>query len=427
MKVLVIGGGGREHALCWKISKSPQVTKLLCAPGNAGIAKIAQCRPVAANDVEGLHSLAASERADLVVIGPEDPLCLGLADRLQKKKGIKVFGPTAAAAEIEGSKAFGKELMRRHRIPTPSFRIFEDTNLAMAYLEAFDDFPIVVKASGLAAGKGVSICDNREQAKDAVLKMMEHRIFGAAGMRVVIEEFVRGPEVSVLAITDGSAIMPLEAARDHKRLSDGDMGPNTGGMGAVCPVALPNRMRQQIEQQVLLPTIHALNHEDRKFCGVLYAGILLGPKGPVVLEFNARFGDPECQAILMRFSDDLVPYLVAAADGTLEKMDGPRFDPRVAVTVVAASEGYPEKPELRRPITGLDAIEEDDTLRVFHAGTKLVDHNIVTSGGRVLSVTALGRDAAEARERAYGAMDKIRFVGKKVRRDIALREATLAQ
>jgi phosphoribosylamine--glycine ligase len=426
MKVLVVGSGAREHALCWKISKSPKVTQVLCAPGNAGIAKIAQCRPVAANKVDDLHSLANSEKVDLVVIGPEEPLCLGLADRLQKRKGPRVFGPTAAAAEIEGSKVFCKELLRRHRIPTPGFRVFEDPKLAMAYLDSTDEFPVVVKASGLAAGKGVSICEGRAQAVEAVMRIMEHRIFGEAGSKVVIEEFVKGQEVSVMAITDGSAIMPLDTARDHKRLKDGDLGPNTGGMGSVCPVGMPYRLRLQIEQQILLPAVHALNREDRRFCGVLYAGLILGPKGPMVLEFNARFGDPEAQSILMRFSDDIVPYLEAAAEGTLDKMDGPRFDPRVAVTVVAASEGYPEKPEIGRPIAGLTEIEESDALRVFHAGTKQVDHNVVTSGGRVLTVSALGKDVNAARERAYAAMDKIRFAGKQVRRDIALRETITA-
>lgn len=423
MKVLVVGSGAREHALCWKIAKSPKVTQVLCAPGNAGIAKVAQCRPVPVNRVDDLYSLASSEKVDLVVVGPEEPLCLGLADRLQKKKGIRVFGPTAAAAEIEGSKVFCKELLRRHRIPTPSYRVFEDPKTAIAYLEATDDYPVVVKASGLAAGKGVSICEGRREAVEAVTRIMEHRIFGDAGNRVVIEEFVKGQELSVMAITDGTAILPLEPARDHKRLKDGDLGPNTGGMGSFSPVGMPYRMRQQIEQQILLPAVHALNREDRRFCGVLYAGLIVGLKGPMVLEFNARFGDPEAQSILMRFSDDLVPYLVAAAEGTLESMEGPRFDPRIAVTVVAASEGYPEKPELGRPISGLTEIEENDSLRVFHAGTKQVDHAVVTAGGRVLTVSALGKDVAEARERAYAAMDRIRFAGKQVRRDIALREA----
>lgn len=423
MKVLVVGGGGREHALCWKIAKSPKVTKVLCAPGNAGIARIAECCPVAAADIDGLVALAQREKPDLVVVGPEDPLCAGLVDEMEKRE-FRLFGPSKAAAEIEGSKSFCKDLLRRHRVPTPGFRLFDDANFAISYLDTVDVFPVVVKASGLAAGKGVSICNDRREAADTVKKMMEFGQFGEAGSRVVIEEFIRGQEVSVLALTDGSAILPLDPARDHKRLKDGDEGPNTGGMGVICPAALHHRVRVQIEQQVLLPVVHAMNREGRRFKGVLYAGLIIGPKGPMVLEFNARFGDPEAEAILMRFADDIVPYLEAVADGTLEKMEGPHFDPRVCVTVVAASEGYPEKPETGRPIGGLEDVVEDDALQVFHAGTKRKDGQIVTSGGRVLAVSALGVDFQEARMRAYGALEKVQFVGMQVRHDIGLRELT---
>ncbi len=421
MKILVVGGGGREHALCWKIARSPRVKELLCAPGNAGIEAIARCVPVAATDLDGLVALAVSEKVDLVVVGPEDPLCLGLVDRLAERD-IRAFGPSAMAAQIEGSKAFCKDLLRRHRVPTPSYRSFDDAKFAMGYVDSLREYPIVVKASGLAAGKGVVICADREQAHEVLMRIMTHRTLGAAGDSVVIEEFVEGPELSVLAITDGSAIVPLEAARDHKRLLDEDRGPNTGGMGAFSPVVVPHRTRLQVEQQILLPVVHAMNREGRKFRGVLYAGLIFGPKGPLVLEFNARFGDPETQAVLMRFADDLVPYLEAAADGSLDTLEGPRFDPRAAVTVVAASEGYPEHPEIGRPIAGLDRVEESDELRVFHAGTKRVDRQVVTAGGRVLSVTALGADVAEARTRAYDAMGRIRFAGMQVRSDIGALE-----
>jgi len=421
MKVLVVGGGGREHALCWKIAQSPRVKQLHCAPGNAGIAQIAECHAIAATDLDGIVGLAQSRRIDLVVVGPEDPLCLGLVDRLTER-GIAAFGPTAAAAAIEGSKAFCKDLLRRHRVPTPGFRTFEDPKYALAYLETLEEYPVVIKASGLAAGKGVTICEHAEQARTVAQELMKHRKLGEAGATIVVEEFVRGPEVSVLAITDGQAIMPLEPARDHKRLKDGDLGPNTGGMGAVCPVTLPPRMRQQVDQQILLPVVHAMNREGRPFKGVLYAGLMMTAKGPVVLEFNARFGDPETQAVLPRIEDDLLPYLEAAAKGTLEKLEGPRFDRRVSVSVVAASEGYPEKPETGRPIRGLDAASGTEGVHIFHAGTKRSGENVVTTGGRVLAVTALGDSVEEARSKAYTAMDKIDFVGKQVRRDIALKE-----
>ncbi|MBI3819560.1 MAG: phosphoribosylamine--glycine ligase [Planctomycetes bacterium] len=421
MKILVVGGGGREHALCWKIAKSPKVKHLFCAPGNAGIAQVAQCVPISARDIAQIADFAVREKIDLVVVGPEEPLCAGLADLLQKRE-IRCFGPSAAAAEIEGSKVFCKDLLRRHRVPTPGFQTFNDTNQAIAFLEAQDEFPIVVKASGLAAGKGVTICNDRNEAKLLVKKMLELRSLGDAGSQIVIEEFVKGSEISVLALTDGNAILPLEPARDHKRLKDGDAGPNTGGMGVICPVPTPHRFRLQIEQQILLPVVHAMNRENRKFKGVLYAGLILSPKGPMVLEFNCRFGDPEAQGILLRFADDIVPYLEAVADGTLEKCEGPRFDPRVSVTVVAASPGYPDNPETGLPIAGLQSIDEDDTLRVFHAGTKLSEGKFVTTGGRVLAVSALGADLMEARARAYDAMDAIKFVGKQIRRDIGIRE-----
>lgn len=421
MKVLVVGGGGREHALCWKIAQSKKVSALHCAPGNAGIAGIAQCHAVATSDIAGIVQLATREKINLVVVGPEDPLCAGLADVLEKAN-IRCFGPSAAAAEIEGSKFFCKDLLRRHRIPTPGFRIFTETNPALSWLDTQDQFPIVIKASGLAAGKGVTICNDRATAKDLVRNLIELRALGDAGGTLVIEEFVKGPELSVLALTDGNTLLPLEPCRDHKRLKDGDLGPNTGGMGVISPVAIPQRMRLQIEQQILLPTIHAMNREGRKFKGVLYAGLILSQKGPMVLEFNCRFGDPETQGLLLRFADDLVPYLEAVADGTLDKLDGPRFDPRPSITVVLASGGYPEAPETGFPILGLEAVQEDETLQVFHAGTRRKDGAVLNSGGRVLAVSALGKDLSDARSRAYAAADKIIFTGRQLRHDIGLRE-----
>ncbi len=421
MRILIVGGGGREHALAWKVARSPLAEKVFCAPGNAGIAAVAQCADVKANDVEGLLALAKRERIDLTIVGPEEPLCLGLADRLEGE-GLRVFGPRRKAAEIEGSKAFCRELLRRYRIPSPGFRVFSDPRVAMSFLETHHAYPVVVKASGLAGGKGVVVARSVEEGREAVSRLMEEKIYGEAGATVVCEEFLEGEEVSVLALTDGRTIVPLEPAQDHKRLLDGDEGPNTGGMGAISPTpAVTPRMRHQIESQILVPAIHALNREGRRYRGVLYAGLMLTPSGPRVLEFNCRFGDPEAQAILLRLEDDLLPLLLRTAEGTLEEGEGLRWDPRPSVCVVAASEGYPGAVETGRRIEGLEGIEAEEGREVFHAATARKGEEVVTAGGRVLGVAALGETHARAAARAYEALGRVRFEGMRYRRDIGSR------
>lgn len=418
MKVLVVGSGGREHALCWKIAQSPLVKKLYCAPGNPGTAALADNVPIAAEDVAGLVQFAQQERIDLCVVGPEAPLCLGLVDELQKV-GRLCFGPSKAAAEIEGSKAYARELCRRHRIPGPAFWSFSDLQQARSFLDNREPGPIVVKASGLAAGKGVTVCKSSEAAHVALTECLEKRRFGAAGDTVVFEECLEGPEVSLITLTDGETIVPLEPARDHKAVGDGDQGPNTGGMGVITPVPLMPRMRQQIEAQVVFPTVHALNREERRYRGFLYAGLMLTNQGPRVLEYNCRLGDPETQPLLMRLRSDLVPYLLATAEGRLGQLEAPTWDPRVAVCVVACSGGYPGDYAKGLPILGLDRIAQGPDLQVFHSGTsRKLGGDLLTAGGRVLAVTALGKDAASARERAYDALQKIEFFGMHYRKDI---------
>ncbi len=421
MKVLVVGAGGREHALCWKIGQSPLVTRVLCAPGNGGIAAAGyECVDIPANNIEGLRRFARDEKIDLAVIGPEEPLCAGLVDALQEVS-VRAFGPTRRAAEVEGSKAFAREICRRHKIPSPAAWMFTDQTKALAFLENRSEGPIVVKASGLAAGKGVVKAPDLASARKAVREMMEQARFGAAGSTVVFEEMLVGAELSLIALTDGRTIVPLEPARDHKAVFDGDKGPNTGGMGAYSPVpSVGARMLRQVENQVLLPAVHGLNLEERAFRGFLYAGLMLTAAGPRVLEFNARLGDPETQPLLMRLRSDLVPYLLHTLDGTLDRLEAPDWDTRTAVCVVAASGGYPGSYAKGVPIHGLDAVSAGLDLQVFHAGTTRRGADLVTAGGRVLSVTALGDTAQIARERAYAALDQIEFQGMHYRRDIAL-------
>jgi phosphoribosylamine--glycine ligase len=418
MNILVVGSGGREHALAWKIAQSPLVERVVCAPGNAGIAAVADCRPVAAEDAQGLVALAREVGAELTVIGPEAPLCAGVVDAF-RGNGLLAFGPSAEAARIEGDKAFARELCRRHRIPSPAFWVFEDQRQALAFLENRPDGPIVVKAAGLAAGKGVTVAPDSQRAKEAVRDAMERRRFGDAGRRVVLEECLEGPELSVMCLTDGRTIVPFEPARDHKPVFDDNQGPNTGGMGAVSPVALAGaRVLRQIESQVLLPTVHGMNQDGRTFRGFLYAGLMLTAAGPRVLEFNCRLGDPETQPLLMRLRSDLVPLLLHTARGTLEELDAPEWDPRVAVCVVAASPGYPGEHPRGLPIHGLDRIDTGPDLQVFHSGTARRGIDTVTAGGRVLSVTALGDTVDAARARVYQALGRIEFQGMHFRRDI---------
>lgn len=417
MKVLVVGGGGREHALCWKIAQSPLVRRVFCAPGNAGTAAVAENVEVGAEDIAGIVRFATDNRIDLCVVGPEAPLCLGLVDELAKAK-VRCFGPNKAAAEIEGSKAYARELCRRHRIPSPGFWTFHDLHQAKAFLDLREPGPIVVKASGLAAGKGVTICRTAEAAHAALSDCLEKGRFGAAGATVVFEEFLEGEELSVMTLTDGRTIVPFEPARDHKAVFDGDQGPNTGGMGAFSPVAVPSRTWAQIENQVVFPTVHALNREGRRYQGFLYAGLMLTPQGPRVLEYNCRLGDPETQPLLLRLQGDLVPLLLATVDGKLDELEAPRWDPRAAVAVVACSGGYPGEYKKGVPIYGLGRVATGPDLQVFHSGTTTKGGDVVTAGGRVLAVTALGTDLAAARQRAYAALQQIEFVGMHYRKDI---------
>lgn len=420
MKVLVVGGGGREHALAWKIAASTRVEEVICAPGNAGTQTCARNVDVAADDVDGLVDLARAEGVSLVVVGPEDPLCAGLADRL-REANIDTYGPGADGARLEGSKLFAKELLDRHRIPTGSWRRFDRAGAAKAYLESLSSWPQVIKADGLAAGKGVFICAEAKEACAVVDQVMEEKSLGAAGRQIVVEEFLVGQEVSIQAMTDGSTLLILEPVVDHKAVGEGDTGPNTGGMGIYSPVTfLSGRVLRQIEQRVLIPILHALRIEGVEYRGTLYAGLMLTDAGPRVLEFNCRFGDPETQAMVRRLSSDIVPYLEACARGELAEAQAPEWDPRACVGVVAAAEGYPGSYRKGDPIRGLDAADALDDVVVFHAGAREEGGGVVTHGGRVLCVTALGEELEAAREAAYAGYDKISWSGKFCRRDIGL-------
>ena len=419
MKVLVVGSGGREHALCWKIAQSPDCEGLYCAPGNGGTASVATNVDIAATDVEGVLQFCQSEEIGLVVIGPEDPLCDGMADRL-RAEGFPCFGPGATGARLEGSKSYAKEVLERHRIPTASYRRFHRSGEAKDFLNTCIVWPQVVKADGLAAGKGVFICEEKQEACRAVDAVMEERCLGEeAGRSIIIEEFLVGEECSVFAITDGEAILILEPVVDHKQVGEGDTGPNTGGMGVYSPApSLGQRVLRQIEQRVIIPSVHAVRREEIDFRGVLFIGLMLTESGPKVLEYNVRFGDPETQALVRRFADDLLPYLLATANGTLKTMDPPNWDKRCTVGVVGASEGYPGEYAKGSVIEGLAEAEALEDVVVFHAGTSASGEDIVTSGGRVLCVTAMAEDMETARERAYAGYDAIRWSGKFCRRDI---------
>ena len=418
MKVLVVGGGGREHALCWKLKRSPSVSEVVCAPGNAGIARDARCVPVGAEDIDGLLHLAEKEKPRLVVVGPEVPLVLGLADRL-RAAGFAVFGPNQAAAELEGSKSFSKALMAEANVPTAKFETHTDPDRAEALIREWGA-PIVVKASGLAAGKGVIVAQTEEEAITAMRDMLSGNAFGEAGHEVVIEECLTGEEASLFFIISGDDIVPLASSQDHKRLKDHDEGPNTGGMGAYSPApcVTPDIERLALEQ-VAQPVVRALKARGIEYIGVLYCGLMLTDDGPKVLEFNVRFGDPECQPLMSRLASDLGELLLAAAEKRLHGML-PAWDERAALTVVVASDGYPDSYEKGQVIGGLDAVEAAGTV-VFHAGTAEKDGCIVNAGGRVLGVTALGDTVADAQRTAYAALEHLDWPGGFYRRDIGFR------
>ncbi len=417
MRVLVVGSGGREHALCWAIGASPLCDALYCAPGNAGIAAEAECVAVAADDIDGLLTFCREQTIDFVVVGPEAPLVAGLVDRLEAA-GIKAFGPSAAAAELEGSKAFMKDLCARHGIPTAAHAHFTDPDAAKAHVAA-RGAPIVVKADGLAAGKGVVVAASEEAALAAIDAALVEQAFGAAGAEVIIEECLTGPEVSVFALVDGETVLPLAAAQDHKRAFDGDRGPNTGGMGAFSPSPLMDEpLLARVMAEIITPTVTAMAAEGRPYRGVLYAGLMLTPDGPKLLEYNVRFGDPECQVLVARLKSDLLPALIAACDGQLSNVDL-RWHDQAAVCVVLATEGYPGAYRKGDPIGGLDAAGSD-AVTVFHAGTRAgPDGTVLANGGRVLGVTATGDGLAAARDAAYAAIDRIDWPGGFCRRDIA--------
>ncbi len=419
MNVLIVGSGGREHALAWKIAQSPRVDRVFVAPGNAGTGADAENVSIAADDFHALIRFAKDNRASLTVVGPEAPLADGIVDAFQVE-GLRVFGPNQAAAELEGSKVFCKEMLRSADVPTGDFQTFRDGQTAIKFLQDREDVPIVVKADGLAAGKGVIVCDGRDQAIRAVERIARDRAFGSAGDRLVIEERLHGEEASVLAVTDGKTIVTLQPAQDHKPAHDGDTGPNTGGMGAYCPAPLvDDEMLHWIEEHVLVPTVHAMKRARRPFRGVLYAGLMVTNQGPKVLEYNVRFGDPEAQPLLMRLKTDLVDLLEAAVEGRLDQIPPLEWDPRPSVCVVMASEGYPGSYEKGHPIRGLDEAANVPDVKVFHAGTQLIDGQIVTSGGRVLGVTGLGDNIAKAKLQAYTAVKCIRWDGAWCRKDIS--------
>lgn len=419
MRVLVVGGGGREHALVWKISQSPKVTEIYCAPGNAGTAEMATNVPIAADQIDQLLAFAEEKGIGLTVVGPEQPLVMGIVDRFQEK-GLRVFGPTARAAELEGSKAFSKDIMKKYGLPTAEYEIFTSHELARRYVEKMNG-PLVVKASGLAAGKGVILCRNAEEGLTAVDTIMKDRSFGEAGDQVVIEEFLEGPEVSVLAFSDGETVLLMDSAQDHKAALDGDKGPNTGGMGAYSPAPIfTDLLRQKVRDKIMMPLVRAMKSEGRPYQGILYAGLMLTKMGPKTLEFNARFGDPETQPLLVRMASDIVPLFEACIDGTLDQHDL-QWKPEPSVCVVMAAKGYPGSYEKGKEISGLDEAGALPDVTVFHAGTKEEDGKVLTSGGRVLGVTATGADTPSAIKKAYEAVAKIQWDGIHYRKDIGHR------
>ncbi len=416
MKVLVVGSGGREHALVWKIAQSPRVSKVFCAPGNAGISEQAAIIPIQAYDLNRLLEFALEEKIDLTVVGPEDPLTRGIVD-LFESKGLLIFGATRKAAEIEGSKAFAKEMMKKYRIPTAFYKIFDNRDEAVKYIRD-QGAPIVVKADGLAAGKGVIVCKTVEEAIYAVDQIMVDKIFGNAGTRVVVEEYLVGEEASYIAFTDGKTILPMASSQDHKPVLDGDQGPNTGGMGAYSPApVVTDEVHEKIIEKILRPVIYGMGEEGKPYKGVLYAGLMIHEGHPKVLEFNARFGDPETQPVLMRMKGDIIPILEACMKGTLSRHTI-EWDNRASVCVVMTSKGYPGDYEKGKIIEGLKDVSQMEKVFVFHAGTILKDGQVLTNGGRVLGVTGLGEDIPRAIERTYQAVKGISWEGVHYRTDI---------
>ena len=417
MKVLIVGSGGREHAIAWSVAKSPKVDKIYCAPGNAGISEYAECVPIGAMEFEKLADFAEKNAVDLTVIGMDDPLVGGVVDVFESR-GLKVFGPRKNAAILEGSKAFSKDLMKKYHIPTAAYENFSDAEKALKYLREQAKFPIVLKADGLALGKGVLICNNLKEAEEGVKEIMEDKKFGSAGNTMVIEEFMTGREVSVLSFVDGRTIRTMTSAQDHKRALDGDQGLNTGGMGTFSPSPFyTEEIDAFCQKYIYQPTVDAMAAEGRPFTGIIFFGLMLTADGPKVLEYNARFGDPEAQVVLPRMKTDIVEVMEACIEGRLDRMEL-EFEDNAAVCVVLASEGYPVKYEKGIPIYGFENFKGKDGYYCFHAGTKFQDGQIVTNGGRVLGITAKGKDLKEARKNAYEATEWIQFSNKYMRHDI---------
>ncbi len=416
MKVLIVGGGGREHAIALKVSQSPKVSKIYCAPGNGGMADIVQCVDLDVMDFDGLVEFAEDKQIDLTIVGPDGPLAAGIVDAFTEK-GLRVFGPDKKAAIIEGSKVFSKDLMKKYNIPTAQYQAFDSSSRALEYLKN-SKYPIVLKADGLALGKGVLICNNHDEAVLGVKEIMEDMKFGSAGNQIVVEEFISGPEVSILAFCDGSTIKPMASAQDYKRAKDNDQGLNTGGMGTFSPSPFYSKeVKEFCEEQVFQTTMDAMKAEGRDFVGILFVGLMLTSDGPKVLEYNARFGDPETQVVLPRLKNDIIEVFEACIDGRLDEIELDFLD-ESAVCVVLASDGYPEDFDRGFPIRGLDKFEGNKECYVFHAGTKRDGSQIVTNGGRVLGVTALGQRLEDARVKAYEATDWIDFDNKYMRSDI---------
>jgi len=418
MKVLVVGSGGREHAIVWKLSQSPKVSKIYCAPGNGGISRIADCVDINAMNIEGMVNFACNEKINMVVVSPDDPLGAGMVDALEAA-GIRAFGPAKNAAIIEGSKSFAKNLMKRYNIPTARYEVFTDSNSAIRYLQNCE-YPVVIKADGLALGKGVIIAEDYQEGQEAIIKIMEEKTFGKAGDSVVIEEFLEGREVTVLAFTDGKTLVPMVSSQDHKRAFDGDMGSNTGGMGTFSPSRIyDNELAARCMREIFLPTLKAMNDMNRKFKGVLYFGLMITDEGPKVLEYNSRFGDPEAQVVLPRLKSDLYDIFDAIIAERLDTVKI-QWDDNVAVCVVMASGGYPGNYKKGYRIDGIEEAEKDPLVTVFHAGTKFCDGEFYTNGGRVLGVTAMDINLEAARKRAYEGVAKIHFDNAHFRTDIAI-------